>query len=237
MGYIEANDKVFRKQLLNLYNGLNRLSVECKSQVISALIKTCSDNIEEYTKKIDTFVCLYDQFEADHKSECSALDVDMDLHYKKFESIKKDNSQSIIPELVLENMENELSYIRDAIRKKDRLIESNDSVIIMVQKAHDLNSEIRNEIVKLAIISFSPMLSDEASKFIINEIAKELDFTFILKAKSLAERFKKESEKIVVEIIEADNSFLKWEEFRDNLCDLNSKITLINSEIQQFVKQ
>ena len=81
------------------------------------------------------------------------------------------------------------------------------------------------------------MLLDEATKFVITEIAKELDFSFFLKTKSLVERYKKESEKIVLEVIEVDSTLLKWEEFRSHLKNINLNVYEINSGIKKLIDQ
>ena len=179
----KINDATFKKQFLKLANGLEKLSRECKSQTASELIKSCCDSINKYSDKLGTFTSLYDQHKFTYETEYSALDDGIESHYKTFELIKAENSQDIVPELALINMEQELSCICDLMKKKDQINKLNDVVIEMVHRVHNVNVEIRNAVAQLAIASFSSMLSDEAIKFIVGEITKELDFTLILKAK------------------------------------------------------
>ena len=104
----------------------------------------------------------------------------------------------------------------------------------MVSKIVKLNLETKKAFEDFFAASFASIVLSEVTKMTISEIAKELDFTFVLKSKAIADRLKKEKEKVVISLLESDRVFLLWEAFNESISEITKESESLKSEMQEL---
>ncbi|NOR70663.1 MAG: hypothetical protein GQ532_13385 [Methylomarinum sp.] len=229
--YIDATNDVdlILKLALKTINGINMLLMECKSDTVKILIQS---NIANTTELWRRTTLVADEFEKlgliNGEKERGLLEKyskskeEFDTLSKKYKTTKQPSLQLKMSVLYtnMEDIHKEIENVGVSRSKKlDVFIEINSEVKKTFERFHSSALELvaLNQVYKMAAI----------------EIAKELDFSFILKGKAIVDKLKYESDKVILCFLEADSVFLKWELFNKQIVGINKKLELLHNALSE----
>jgi len=225
----EINDgDLILKLALKTIKGINLLLKECKSDTVKKLIQSNIDSTSELWERT-TLV-------ADEFKRLRLIDAEKDrelaVKYSKSEEelgiLSKEYKITKKPSVQLKM--NTLHTNMKSIYKKT------ENVGVFRSEKLGLFIEINSEVKKIFERFHSSALElvalNHMGKIAAAEIAKELDFSFILKGKAIVDKLKYESNKVILCFIDADSAFIKWELFNSEIVDINKKLQLLHNDLQ-----
>jgi len=224
---INDGDLIF-KLALKTIKGIKLLLKECKSDTVKKLIQS---NIDSTTELWEKTTLVADEFK---RLRLIDAEKDRELAVKYFKSkeelgiLSKEYKITKKPSLQLKM--STLHTNMKSIHKKT------ENVGVFRSEKLDLFIEINSEVKKTFERFHSSALElvalNHMGKIAAAEIAKELDFSFILKGKAIVDKLKYESNKVILCFIDADSVFLKWELFNSEIVGINKKLQLLHNDLQ-----